>query len=218
MSLLEDEYSEFEQVEDAGAMDTIFIQLSRFPTPSEEHICTTGFLQASRGIVILIDLFGTFGTPMKKDVQGNIEKLTTVYNQNPTVYSNLYHMVQSELPRGGVATESLLWLRRGLAFFCEFFELLHHDFENSKVKEDLKEYIRRAYDAHLRRHHNWFVQQTFRGLCTLAPKHNSLVRQLALGKTNMEVAVYKSMQDFLTSLQENLRLLEVFYKKHSLET
>jgi Glycolipid transfer protein (GLTP). len=108
------------------------------------------------------DLFGTFGTPIKKDVQGNIDKLTTVYNQNVPRHANLIHMLKSELPRGGMATESLMWLRRGLHFFCEFFELLRHDFENSKVKDDLKEYIRKAYDVHLRRHHNWFIQQTFK--------------------------------------------------------
>lgn len=217
MSFIENEDSEFVQVEDSGGMDTVFIQLTCFPTASEEHICTMGFLQASKGIVILIDLFGTFGTPMKKDVQGNIDKLSTVYNKNPPAHANLIHMLCSELPAGGIATESLLWLRRGLGFFCEFFELLRHDYENSKVKEDLKENIRRAYDVHLRRHHNWFIQQTFRGLCTLAPKHNSLVRELALGKANMEAAVFKTMQDFLASLQSNLRILEAFYRKHSLE-
>ncbi|KAI5721337.1 hypothetical protein M8J77_019373 [Diaphorina citri] len=217
MSYIDEGENEFIEVEDSSKTDTIFLQLTHFPTANEEHICTAGFLQASRGIVILIDLFGTFGTPIKKDVQGNIDKLTTVYNQNVPRHANLIHMLKSELPRGGMATESLMWLRRGLHFFCEFFELLRHDFENSKVKDDLKEYIRKAYDVHLRRHHNWFIQQTFKGLCTLAPKHHTLIKELALGKTNMEPAVYKSMQHFLSHLQNNLQVLQDFYRKHQLE-
>uniref|UniRef100_A0A8D8PLE6 Glycolipid transfer protein n=1 Tax=Cacopsylla melanoneura TaxID=428564 RepID=A0A8D8PLE6_9HEMI len=218
MSLVEDVRQDEDFVEVAtDSTDTIFLQIPLFPVANEEYICTAGFLEASRGIVILIDLFGTFGLPMKRDVQGNIDKLAQVYNENVPANSNLIDLLKSELPQGGVAIESLLWLRRGLHFFYEFFELLRTDFENSKVKEDLKEYIRKAYDIHLRRHHGWFLQQTFRGLCTLAPKHHCLVRELALGKINMEAVVYKSMKEFMSHLNNNLTVLVNFYKTHNLE-
>ncbi|KAL1452021.1 hypothetical protein WDU94_006340 [Cyamophila willieti] len=219
MSLIKDVHQDEDFVGVAtDSTDTIFLRISHFPSANEEYICTAGFLEASKGIVILIGRFiWTFGLPMKKDVQGNINKLTQVYTENIPAHSNLIQLLQTELPHGGMATESLLWLRRGLHFFCEFFELLWTDYENSEVKEDLKEYIRKAYDVHLRRHHSWFVQQTFRGLCRLAPKHHSLVKELALGKSNMEAVVYKSMEEYLSHLNNNLRVLENFYKTHKLE-
>lgn len=223
--VVENYLEEFEEVDNPALQSsleidrtTIFVQLSHFPIVNDEFICTQSFLEASKGIIVLIDVFGAFGMPMKKDVQGNIDKLTMVYTENTSDHKNLLTMLSKELPRGqGMAIESLYWLRKGLHFFHEFFELLYKDYENRKVKEDLSVYFRKAYDLHLRKHHNWFVQQTFKVLCAMVPNHARLVQDLALGKQNMEPEVYKSMYEFQSHLKNNLNVLEKFYRKHNLD-
>ena len=91
------------------------------------------FLNACRSYVDFYDLFGgTVFAPIKSDVSGNVNKLQTWYDKNPSC-DTVEKLLQVEIDagttaKGGSATDALLWLKRGLWMMAKFMQSMLNGF------------------------------------------------------------------------------------------
>ncbi|CAG2057010.1 unnamed protein product [Timema podura] len=190
-----------------------------FPDILNGKVHTQQFLEASKGVVALVDKFGKVFAPIKYDMSGNIEKLTKTYSDNPERYTYLNDMVLHEKEKGGnVATDALLWLRRALHFVYTFFHCIVEDTEKGRKTEDLVPFLKKAYKDVLERYHGWMAQQLFSLLSRMCPTRKDLLLNIALGLENREDFVIRDMTRFLGGLEINIQALSAFYTAHDLES
>uniref|UniRef100_A0A1B6K9P3 Glycolipid transfer protein domain-containing protein n=1 Tax=Graphocephala atropunctata TaxID=36148 RepID=A0A1B6K9P3_9HEMI len=191
-----------------------FVQ-TPFPSPVEGKIDTIQFLEATKGVVSLIDQFGNLFAPVRYDMAGNIEKLTQVYNTNLERHGNLNDMVLLEQSTGGIlATDALMWLRRALHLIQRFFELI---LEDNNSTEELVVFLKTAYRETLCVYHNWPLQVLFSMLSRMCPTRSKFYQLVSLERCHSEAVVYRDMAAFTATLRANVEALAAFYRDQQLE-
>ncbi|KAK7873111.1 hypothetical protein R5R35_006341 [Gryllus longicercus] len=190
-----------------------------FPEILDGKINTAHFLESSRGVVVLVEKFGKVFAPVKYDMSGNIQKLSDRYITDTEKYKFLNDMILSEKEAGGIhVTDALLWLRRALHFFHEFFQCVLNDSRDGTRDEDLVPFLKKAYKETLERYHGWMAQQLFGLISRMCPCRSDLLLTLSLGHEGQEESVMRSLDDFLQGLNSNIQLLIEFYQTHGLES
>ncbi|XP_012282390.1 glycolipid transfer protein [Orussus abietinus] len=191
-----------------------------FPKIHEGKIPTEEFLTASRGVVHMVDKFGKLFAPVKYDMQGNIDKLTTKYTLDRESHDTLQDMILLEKAAGEtiIATDALLWLRRGLHMILLFFEKIIEDHKADKATEDLVAFLKKSYKEALEPYHGWMAQQLFGLLSRLVPTRSQLLLALANGHGNKDDEILSEIEIFLVGLKENVMVLHSFYEQHNLNS
>ncbi|CAK8694183.1 unnamed protein product [Clavelina lepadiformis] len=125
--------------------------------PEDKKIDTIKFIEACEKIPSIFDLLGgKIFSPVKNDVIGNIEKIKKRYLENPVKFATLDDIIEVERHEtdkklkakdgNGLATNALMWLKRGLKFILLFLEhLLKNDYDSNP--ENLKSCAKLAYKA-----------------------------------------------------------------------
>ncbi|XP_022914625.1 glycolipid transfer protein A isoform X2 [Onthophagus taurus] len=176
---------------------------------------TLVFLDYSKRVVCFVERMGKIFAPLKHDMNGNINKLTKKYLENETSYKYLDDMILDEKKqKKDVATDALMWLRRGLHFLATFFQLIVDD---KTQQESLVQFIRTAYEEVLQRYHGWMGVQLFNIMCRFAPKRRELFKIIA-PETQNETEIMQNMNIFKTNLLTAINYLINFYEEHELET
>ncbi|KAK4875368.1 hypothetical protein RN001_011790 [Aquatica leii] len=184
-----------------------------FPKPNSK-IDTEEFLASCKDFVVLLDVLGKVFAPASYDMNGNIEKINNVYETNCDKHKYLEDMVLGERQEGNVlATDALMWLRRGLTFLLEFFDGLC-----SNTEEETNIVVKKAYAKTLKKYHGWFASNLFSILTRIIPQRTVLMKQLALGKQDLDEMVLSDIKDFTFNLRLCINHLEAFYNEHGLET
>ncbi|KAJ1359628.1 hypothetical protein KIN20_018402 [Parelaphostrongylus tenuis] len=139
-----------------------------FPHLEDGKIPTEPFLSACQGIADFVGFLGTAFLPVKADISGNVAKVRTRYEKDKIGQHFLQDLIDSDLKDHGgglgIATEGLLWLKRGLEFMLEMLTLMVQEYNSSidKSKTDnLVGVIRTAYERSLKRHHGFMSKQLF---------------------------------------------------------
>ncbi|XP_048509276.1 glycolipid transfer protein isoform X2 [Athalia rosae] len=166
-----------------------------------------------------IDKFGKLFAPVKFDMQGNIEKLTTKYVADKEKQSTLHDMIILEKATGKnlIATDALMWLRRGLHMVHLFFEKIVEDHKTGNTTEDLGAFLKRSYKEALEPYHGWMAQQLFGLLSRMVPTRTQLLQALADEQKNRDDTILQELESFLVNLRENIQNLVTLYLEHSLE-
>ncbi|XP_075220686.1 pleckstrin homology domain-containing family A member 8 isoform X2 [Lycorma delicatula] len=171
---------------------------SPFPEPIDGKINTCQFLDASRGLVTLLEKFGKVFTAVKCDMNGNIVKLNNKYSTNKEKYVYLNDMILSEKDSSEIiATDALLWLGRGLHLVQRFFELLVEDVENSNTSDELVPLLKTAYKETLKQHHGWVGHQLFALIVRMCPNRSQVIKCILTENDNYEKSIFvtKMVQD-----------------------
>ncbi|CAL9202824.1 unnamed protein product [Musa hybrid cultivar] len=124
------------------------------------EILTKPFLDVCKHILPVLDKFGAAMAIVKSDIGGNITRLETKYNSDPSKYEYLYSMVQVEVESktatgSSSCSNGLLWLTRAMDFLVELFRNLleHADWTMSQVCTD-------SYSKTLKKWHGWLASST----------------------------------------------------------
>ncbi|KAJ8676565.1 hypothetical protein QAD02_012352 [Eretmocerus hayati] len=191
--------------------------LPTFPEPIDGEISTEEFLMASQQMVKLLDRFGKIFMPVKYDLQGNIDKLKRTFNKYR--HSTLQKMINEEQNHKGnmVATDALMWLRRGLRMIQLFFEYLVNDLRNNQGSDDLMPNLKKSYELSLEPYHGYLAQQLFGLLSRMIPTRPQILNAIANGYDIKHEILVESINTFTKRLKENVVILESFYDKHDLE-
>ncbi|PCH36014.1 glycolipid transfer protein [Wolfiporia cocos MD-104 SS10] len=127
-------------------------------TVTDAGVDTLEFLQAAEGVVGLFDLLGSAAfTAVQSDLKGNIAKVRARYNAAPALSATLTELVKNEASeKKRTATEGLMWLLRGLTFTCKALKNAQ-----ANATEELSVAFSKAYEATLKKYHNFIVKNAF---------------------------------------------------------
>ncbi|XP_043518342.1 glycolipid transfer protein isoform X2 [Frieseomelitta varia] len=190
-----------------------------FPNIIDDKIETVEFLDAARGIVRIIEKLGKVFAPVKYDIQGNINKLTTRYAKDEEKNATLQDMIliEKNTETNLIATDALMWLTRGLHMILLFFEQIIEDAKTTTPTEDLVAFLKKAYKEALEPYHGWMAQQLFDLLSLMVPTRSQLLQALTNKQTTENSTVIQNMEFYLQRLQKNVSVIQSFYKANNLD-
>lgn len=199
-----------------------FSNVSPFPDINEGHIDLLPFLEASKGIVRFVELLGSVFTPVKYDINGNIEKLHKIHLSDEVKFLTLNDIIEFELSENGinkVGIDALLWLKRALEYVHVFLTCLVDESKLDLHPEDLSAYFNKAYEQKLKPFHGWFIQKIFGIMVHAAPSRKALMHLLA-GEDECanEEQVLNDIETFTISLGSNLEVINNLYKEHNIDS
>lgn len=190
-----------------------------FPNIIDDKIGTVEFLDAARGIVRIIEKLGKVFAPIRYDIQGNINKLTTRYAKDEEKNATLQDMIliEKNTETNLIATDALMWLTRGLHMILLFFEQIVEDAKTTTPTEDLVAFLKKAYKEALEPYHGWMAQQLFDLLSLMVPTRSQLLQALTNKQTTENSIVIENMEFYLQRLQKNVSVIQSFYKANNLD-
>ncbi|XP_020808395.1 glycolipid transfer protein [Drosophila serrata] len=194
---------------EATAARIQFKALKGFPASTSDKLETQAFLAAATEIVTVIESFGKLFTPVTKDMNGNISKLTKAYGTDVLKYKYLEDLIVLNVNVDDFAANALLWLKRGLQLICTFFENIYND---AGSKEALKQHLQDAYERTLKPYHGFIVQNTIKIIYSWVPTRSQLLGQGAAQAENIEV-----MTSFLPTMRAHLDAIDALLKAHNLD-
>ena len=197
------------------------------PVPEDEKIDTAKFLAACDKIPGFFDLLGGIAfRPVKADVIGNIEKIRNRFLARPVDFQHLESILIIEKTEtdkllkakdgNGIATNALMWLKRGLKFIALFIEhLIKEDYDENL--ENLKSCVRLAYEGSLKDYHGWFVSKVVTAATNACPYRKDFLNTLATSEGTSVEKVIETMQVFSTGFNDNIAVIYKHFEKHDVE-
>nr|XP_057940248.1 pleckstrin homology domain-containing family A member 8 [Doryrhamphus excisus] len=213
--------------EDEEPVETFFSTMShRFSDlklDDDNGIPTQDFLESCYAIVPVLDKLGpTVFAPVKMDFVGNIKKIQQKQMSDPdsfpTLQAIVLHEVHTEVAQvRNSATESLLWLKRGLKFLKEFLSDINGG------QQDIHGALNHAYGKTLRQYHGWVVRGVFALALRAAPSYQSFTAALVSTagdelKSGFTSSMHRDLNIYLLAMERQLAILDALYEEYNLES
>ncbi|OIT33547.1 PREDICTED: glycolipid transfer protein 1-like [Nicotiana attenuata] len=172
-----------------------------------EHgeLMTKPFLEVCKLVLPILDKFGAAMTVVKSDINGNISRLESKYNDNTSRFNYLYSFVQAEVEiktakSSSSCTNGLLWLTRAMDFIVVLFHNLaqHQDWSISQACND-------SYAKTLKKWHGWLASSSFTVAIKLAPDRKKFMEVIG-GNGD----IYGDMEKFCTTFSPILQQIHKF--------
>ena len=193
--------------------ETVKTSFADVPITEKNAVAVEPFIAATEDLIRLFDfLNGTAFAPVKSDMSGNIKKIRERYDKNPSQYPSLQSLVLDEvnLPqKQRVATEGVLWLRRGMEFTSAALRRNLTD-----KSEELSVSFSKAYEVTLQKHHNMFIRPIFSLAMKACPARVEFYRKV--GGEDL-VATYALIEPWLAGLEKIVQILNAFYAENKFE-
>jgi len=174
---------------------------------ADGDIQTKPFLDACKLLLPVIDKFGAAMALVKSDIGGNISRLDTKYEQDPSVNRLIYDIVRKEIEEktakgSSSCTNALLWLTRAMDFLVELFRNLleHPDWTMTQACTD-------SYTKTLKKWHGWIASTSFNVAMKLAPERKKFMEVIG-GTGDITSDMEKFCASFPELLQENHKFLQ----------
>ncbi|GIX78755.1 glycolipid transfer protein [Caerostris darwini] len=196
-----------------------FKEISKFPSVEDEIIEFLPFIEACKGIVKFVELLGSIFTPVRHDIQGNIEKLSKIHLSDETKFSTINAIIKFEVENSEsqIGIDALLWLKRALEFVHVFLTCFVDDSKQETCSENLSPFFHKAYEEKLKPYHGWIVQKLFGWMVLAAPSRKSLLLLLAGGEESVENdAIFQEIETFLPGLGTNINVINKLYETNNL--
>ncbi|XP_076452536.1 glycolipid transfer protein-like [Babylonia areolata] len=192
----------------------------KFPHVKEgDQLQTDVFLEASRQILPFIDNLGKAFSLVKKDVQGNVEKIEKHYKKDPEKYKTINAIVEEDqsAEKKGMSDGcvGVLWLRRGLGFFHAIFVELLADVKNNVADENFSPAVSRAYESTLKQFHGWMTQKVIGGVIKLVPYRKDFIKNLMLDASATPEMVLKDVELYDVTLAATILMLDTLLTKNN---
>lgn len=208
-----------------------FLSKKFLEVPEDKKIKTDCFLDCCDEIVRFFDILGaTVFKPVKTDVAGNVGKIRKRFLEKPDKFATLTDIVETELTETdkslkvkgqGIATNALMWLRRGLKFISLFFQhLVNEDYVAKDCdRNNLKNCALMAYEGSLKKYHGWIVGNIFSLAMRAAPGREKLLQDVA-GRTDNEKdeETLCTIKEFSVTFDQTIRTLEELYQEKQVES
>ena len=210
-----------------SAMSSLFVP--GFPALSEDKkIKTIDFLDACSPIPSIFDLIGgRVFSPVKNDIIGNIEKIKKRYLENPLKFETLNDVIEIEKNEtdkklkakdgNGIATNALMWLKRGLKFILIFLERFIKNDYDEQNPENLKACARLAYKGSLQEYHGWIVGQVVTAATNACPYRSTFVKSLCEREGVDEAQVYERAGKFAVNFRATVDAVYELFDKTGVE-
>ncbi|KAF9452770.1 glycolipid transfer protein [Macrolepiota fuliginosa MF-IS2] len=181
---------------------------------TEGGVDTLQFLEASEGLVGLLDLLGSAPfAVVQADLKGNITKVKARYNAVSEKSKTLESLVENEKgEKKRTATEGLLWLLRGLSFTCGALQKVQAD-----KKQELAAAFSKSYEENLKQFHNFVVKGIFSVAMKACPYRVDFFAKLRADKDGGPEAIQEDLDaeldKWLAALNTIVQHMQDFYEK-----
>ncbi|XP_061343476.1 glycolipid transfer protein 1-like [Gastrolobium bilobum] len=172
----------------------------------EGKILTKPFLDICNSLLPVIDKFGGAFSFVKSDIGGNILRLQSKYESDPSEYKLLFTVVQKEVEAkkekvSSSCTNSLLWLSRSMDFTVQMFSNLreHEDWSMRRACAD-------SYNKTLKPWHGWLASSSFGVAIKLLPDRKKFM-EIISGTGDFDSDMEKFCTGFSSVLAENHQYL-----------
>nr|CAD2132903.1 unnamed protein product [Meloidogyne enterolobii] len=207
--------------------ETYFSHKERiFPELQNGKIPTNQFLLACQGIAdfvfLVLHLF-----LFKNDISGNVHKISKLFETDKKKMYFLQDLIDEDISENngkiGIATEGLLWLKRGLQFMLLLLKQLVKDYRNGVLNgdlvksENLTPNLRNSYENTLKKHHNFISKQLFKVVIHAAPSRKTLLKALAYGNDGLEKECINHIDELIGNFEANVQSLVAYYNLKGLE-
>ncbi|GFO32830.1 C1orf50 homolog [Plakobranchus ocellatus] len=192
---------------------TAFANIVRFPVVGDDNLIETKpFLDACSGVLSVLDKLGSAFSVPKKDVQGNIKRVTECYETDPNLYKTVNVFMEKKQSPG-----SLLWLKRALQFLLAFIDSILQDHINGTEKESLRQNVLQAYEPTLKPYHGKMTQFLFSNISRLVPhRKDFLVAMLSEPDATLDM-VFHDLQLYLPDFRRNVQIVNDLLVQHGLD-
>ncbi|CAF1586366.1 unnamed protein product [Rotaria magnacalcarata] len=212
--------SEFDSDLNKMTLSDIFSILDALPL---EEFQSELFLQICEDYFSLLGKFNSpIFTPLKTDVNGNINKLRRKMSENLINFQTLYAMIHDEIESQTTntknsATDALLWLKRTFEFLSNFL------YEFGMGDKTLADAVSIGYEQSLRKYHGILARSVFSFALRAVPSNEEFIRSLAIdqndaSKNLFEQQLRKEILAHASSMSSVLQKITMFYFKHGLES
>nr|CAD2181178.1 unnamed protein product [Meloidogyne enterolobii]CAD2209525.1 unnamed protein product [Meloidogyne enterolobii] len=209
--------------------ETYFSHKERiFPELQNGKIPTNQFLLACQGIADFVGFLGTAFIPVKNDISGNVHKISKLFETDKKKMYFLQDLIDEDISENngkiGIATEGLLWLKRGLQFMLLLLKQLVKDYRNGILNGDLSKSenltpnLRNSYENTLKKHHNFISKQLFKVVIHAAPSRKTLLKALAYGNDGLEKECIDHIDELIGNFEANVQSLVAYYNLKGLES
>ncbi|XP_039268738.1 glycolipid transfer protein A-like [Styela clava] len=202
--------------------------------PEDKRIVTDSFLNSCDKIVEFFEVMGKVFTPVKSDVSGNVAKIRKRFEENPKKFRTLNDLIDTELAETdkalkvknqGIATNALMWLRRGLQFISLFFShLLKEDYvTKDNSKRILKNCAVMAYEGSLKKYHGMLIGGVFKLAMRASPYREVFLSQIAGCETvdefddKKEEETIQAIKDFGINFDLTIDVIQELFKEKNVE-
>ncbi|XP_053558082.1 glycolipid transfer protein [Bombina bombina] len=194
------------------------------PLPADKQIDTSSFLQSVSYLPSFFDILGpAIFSPIKADITGNITKIRTVYETNPTKFKTLQQILEGEKEMHGPqwpkvgATLALMWLKRGLKFVEVMLQSISDGEKDEKNPNLIKVNATKAYEIALQKYHGWAVQKLFKAALYAAPYKDDFLKALSKGQNVKEEECIEKIRQFLVNYSATIEAIYIMYNKMGAE-
>ncbi|KAL4714071.1 hypothetical protein ACJJTC_008425 [Scirpophaga incertulas] len=198
-------------MDSANTNNGFFHNIINFPPIVNETINVNDFLCASDDLVSLIERLGKVFSPVKYDMQGNIDKIRSCMIVDDIC---LFEVMRNEVNNGKFnAVEGLMWLNRALLFFELIFHEIHKYLETSTLDINMTKVYSVAYEGSVKKYHNWVTQKLFTLICRMSPSLPQIMKYL---EVDNDVDAFKSrLADYNMKLHVVRCKIEDFYLQNN---
>ncbi|KAM3963595.1 glycolipid transfer protein [Aphomia sociella] len=191
--------------------NVFYDNIKPFPPVIDGRINVIKFLESASDLVVLVERLGKTFTPVKYDMQGNIDKIKKTFVYDET--SCLLELMLNEVGKKAVATESILWLNRALLFFELIFQEIISYLNSKNYDVNMEKIFTVAYEGSVKKYHNWVTQQMFTLISKTSPTLPQLMKSLDVD--NVE-AFEKKILNFNITLHLVRCKIDDFFKDHNM--
>ncbi|KAE8634276.1 hypothetical protein XENTR_v10002251 [Xenopus tropicalis] len=203
---------------------SVLLQHQFKPLPADKQIDTCCFLDSVSHLPAFFDCLGSaIFSPIKADITGNISKIRSVYESNPSKFKTLQMILEGEKelhgpqwPKVG-ATLALMWLKRGLKFIQVMLQSIADGERDDQNPNLIKVNITKAYEIALKKYHGWFVQKIFQTALIAAPYKDDFLKALSKGQTVKEEECIEKIRQFLVNYTTTIEAIYIMYNKMNAE-
>ncbi|CCD73045.1 Glycolipid transfer protein domain-containing protein [Caenorhabditis elegans] len=214
-------------VADSPGHETYFAKPEHFfPHLTDDgKIPTAQFLSACQGIADFVSFLGATFSLVRKDIQGNVDKVRVRFEKDQEGQKYLQQLIDADLAehggKFGIATEGLLWLKRGLQFMLELLTEMVTAYNSGLPRdktEDLSGAVATAYGKSLKRHHGFIAKQAFKVVTMAVPYRRQILKAVALGQEGLDDVCIHHIQCHLDNFRLNVKTLVDYYIEKKLDT
>ncbi|CAH2295180.1 glycolipid transfer [Pelobates cultripes] len=202
----------------------LLVQNEFKPLPADKQVDTVSFLDSVSHLPSFFDCLGpAIFSPIKADITGNITKIRTVYETNPTKFKTLQQILEGEKemygpewPKVG-ATLALMWLKRGLKFIQVLLQSIADGERDEQHPNLMKVNVTKAYEIALKKYHGWVVQKLFQAALLAAPYKSDFLKALSKGQNVKEEQCIEKIRQFLVNYTPTIESIYIMYNKMNAE-
>ncbi|XP_022141722.1 glycolipid transfer protein 3-like [Momordica charantia] len=180
------------------------------------HIPTKPFLSLCNWILQFLDKVGPTMTVLRQDIHQNIQRLESMYESDPSVYSNVVEILKKETNEGNArkltsCSRAFLWLTRTLDFTVA---LLQKSKEEPRLS--MEQAVEDAYNLTLKPWHGWISSAAFKIALKLVPDTETFAN-LLMAKDEKNDTLVEEIDSFILMLSPFLEDIHSILRLYRLD-